>query len=111
MATATKFDWRGSQVKAKLLKAAEGAVNFVMAAAVIEGKLNHGGWKNVTGTAEGSVRIQQFARLEGSHMVGRWGSMNVDYVIWLEIKNGSFLRSAAGVKYPLLTGEIRKRFQ
>jgi hypothetical protein len=44
-------------------------------------------------------------------VVGRWGSVQVKYMIWLELKYGSALRSTADVKYKGLRGHIRSRFR
>ena len=81
-----------------------------MAKAVGDIKGNHPGWTNITGLAEGSVRIIGFAKQSGSRVAGTWGSLGVQYVIFLEILRGSFLRRSGDRNYPMLAGEIRKAF-
>ena len=54
--------WNGDDVKAKVLAAAEKGIDKTMAAAVRDTKGSHPGWKNITGLAEGSVRIGVTAR-------------------------------------------------
>ncbi len=102
------FRWNGDNVKRKFRQAAKDAINQTMSEAVRHGKQNHPGWKNRTGTAEGSIRIIDFAHREGSRTVGRWGSVDVDYMIWLELKHGSALRSAGDATYPKLIDRIRR---
>ena len=101
------FRWFGDNVKRKARRAAKDAINKTMSEAVLHAKRNHPGWKNRTGTAEGSIRIIEFAHREGSRTVGLWGSIGVDYMIWLELKHGSALRSAGDATYSNLTDRIR----
>lgn len=103
-------DWKGNEVKARALKAAKWGVDKVMSEAVISAKNNHPGWHNVTGTAEGSVNIVTFAQEDRDLVRGLWGSAAVHYVIWLELKHGSFLRSAAAATYPKLKDYIKEAF-
>ncbi len=100
--------WYGDEIKRKFQRAAETGINKTMADAVTHFKGNHPGWQNRTTTAEGSVRIQQSAKSEGNRIVGRWGSIGVDYMIWLELKHGSALRSAGDATYPKLIDRIRR---
>lgn len=104
------LDWRGPQVLKKLLGAVERGINVTMAAAVLGTKGKHPGWKNVTGTAEGSTRIIKFASKSGNAVVGQWGSLGVKYVIFLEVKHGSFLRNSGDRSYPRLAKAIRSSF-
>lgn len=101
-----KMDWRGDAVKAKALAAAKAGIDATTSRSVGQAKSNHPGWKNQTGTAEGSVQMRG-AQIQGTRVVGRWGSFSVDYVIWLELKHGSFLRRAADATYPGLPAAIR----
>jgi hypothetical protein len=109
------LDWRGQQVLGKVLKAVERGVNVTMAAAVLDTKGNHPGWRNITGFAEGSVRIINFATRSGKRVSGEWGSLGSlggkrnknNYVFWLEVKHGAFLRKSADRNYPNLAGAIR----
>ena len=100
--------WNGDRVAAKVRAASEAAINETMADAVIQAKQHHPGWQNRTGTAEGSVRIVQPATQGREGIYGEWGSVRVNYVIWLELKHGSFLRNAADHTYPALGKTIQK---
>ena len=99
--------WNGDALKKKYIDAAKRGLDKTMAECVVQFKGNHPGWNNITGTAEGSVGIVQFAREQGPMVVGIWGSKDVDYMIWLEIKHWSALRSAADRIYPNLTQNIK----
>lgn len=107
--------WNGPRIIAKTLQAAKAGVNQTMSQAVIHAKLNHPGWKNITTTAEGSVQLVKKAEERGRFIVGLWGSRfgakeEFNYVIVLEFKHGSFLRSAAATIYPNLAANIRRHF-
>ena len=100
--------WNGDAIKAKYAVAAQIGIDKTMSEAVIHAKQNHPGWKNVTGTAEGSIRIVQFAAPLGRAIRGLWGSAGVNYMIWLELKHGSALRRAGDGIYPRLLGHIKE---
>ncbi len=93
-------------LKAKLNAAAVDAINQTMADAVSQAKSNHPGWHNVTGQAEASVKVLTLAKVTSKGVSGTWGS-EVFYVPWLEIKNGSFLRSAGDAIYPRLNDRLK----
>ena len=91
--------WNGDKISKDIEDRARKAIDRKLSKAVIEAKSNHKGWKNVTGTAEGSVRVQQFAKRRGNLILGSWGSVAVNYVLALEIHHGSFLRRAGARVY------------
>jgi hypothetical protein len=99
--------WNGDKVRRRVLKAVERGVNVVMAAAVLQAKLHHPGWRNITALAEGSVRVITLAKRSGNAISGEWGSVGTGYVLWLELNHGSFLRNAADKEYPKLAKAIR----
>jgi hypothetical protein len=105
------FTWSGDKISKKFARASEKAVNEVMEAAVKTAKFNHPGWKNITTLAEGSVQIIKFAKFSNGVVVGLWGSKNVNYVIWLELNHGSFLRRSADVEYPKLGRLLKAAFR
>ena len=107
---ASRFTWRGAQVRARLYRAAVAGVDDTTAATAIQAKGNHPGWQNRTGTAEGSIRSEP-ARQQGNRVRGRVGSFDVDYFIWLELKHGSALRNAADLVFPTLPSRIRDHFE
>lgn len=102
--------WNGPRIITKTVQAAKAGVNQTMSQAVIQAKRNHPGWQNRTGKAEGSIQIVKKAEERGRFIVGLWGSRNVVYVLWLELKHGSFMRNAAAVIYPNLAANIRRHF-
>ena len=101
------LNWKGDQVAEKVQAAEIAGLNDTAAACVTEAKNNHPGWNNVTSTAEGSVAIWEPARRVGTFSRVIWGSRGVKYVIWLELKHGSFLRNAADKVYPSLQRRIK----
>jgi hypothetical protein len=108
--TAFRLTWKGPNVQRDLDRAIEGAMNDTTAAAAIQAKRNHSGWRNVTGTAEGSIRGQP-ARKSGRGWSALFGSFDVDYFIWLEIgargrAGDRTLRRAADVEFPKLAGRV-----
>lgn len=113
MAVTSRFrvNWRGDGVRRRVDEAARKGIDDTMAAAAIEGKRSHPGWRNRTGTAEGSIAIYQPARKQGSATVGRWGSRGVNYFIFLEIKHGSALRNATDKEYPSLAQRIKEHLK
>lgn len=100
-------NWRGPVVAKAVKEATRKGIDRTMSKASVYAKTNHPGWVNQTGTAEGSIRIVQRAREVRHQIVGIWGSVDVDYMIWLELKHGSALRGAADAEYPSLTANIR----
>ena len=105
---ASKVDFRGDELKRKYRRSCEVGINKVMADCVGHSKANHPGWKNRTGLAEGSIKIQRFASELGGAITGLWGSAQVHYMIWLELKHGSALRRSADVNYKNLHKYIKQ---
>ena len=103
-----ELKWYGGRVRDQVIAAAMKGVNRTMSECVIEAKNSHPGWNNITGTAEGSIRIQQFAKQEGREVFGLWGSVNVVYFKWLELYHGAALRTAADRIYPRLRSYIHE---
>ena len=96
---AENFKWEGKRISKLVEKAAGKAIDTVLVKAVTFAKFNHPGWNNITGVAEGSVRILQHAKFSGGVGTGLWGSKNVHYVIWLELNHGAAMRRAAELEY------------
>ena len=101
------FAWFGPQVVARTRRAAKNGVNKTMAESAIVAKGNHPGWINQTGNAEGSIQILQQAKQVGDGAQGEWGSIGVNYMIWLELNHGAALRNSAAVNYPNLAKNIK----
>lgn len=106
--------WRGKAIVAKAAAASALAIDKTMADCVPDAKANHP-WNNVTGTAEGSIRIAQFAAMHGVQISGLWGSVGVAYFIFLELGTSRMeamptLRPAADRNYPNLRGYLAAAF-
>ena len=101
-----RLTWYGDVIKLRVGDAAKRGVDDTMAAAALSAKGNHPGWRNITTTAEGSVTIITPAHDVPGAVRGVWGSRGVNYVVWLELKHGAFLRNAAGQHYPSLGHRI-----
>lgn len=107
-------------IKKRMENSCINAIDTTMSKMVQHAKENHmnvgDGWKNVTGDAEQSVNIWEFADAKGRDKVeGEWGShpaSGVHYVIWLELNRGGFMRAASDVFFPEFLGkEIRAHFE
>ena len=61
----------------------------------------------ITGLLQGSIKAEQ-ARRKRNGFIGRWGSFDVLYAVFVEIRYG-FLRKAAEGEYPNLAGRIKAR--
>jgi len=99
--------WFGPRVIAEVNEAAKQGINKTMADAAIVARLNHPGWSNRTGKAEGSITLIASAEEISGVITGKWGSQGVNYMIFLELKHGGALREAAGVEYPNLARNIK----
>lgn len=76
--------WEGDRVKRRARDAQIYGVNKTMAQCVEYAKAHHK-FKNVTGTAEGSIRIVNFAIPHRRGARGVWGSADVIYFRRLEL--------------------------
>ena len=98
--------WRGAELNRRMRSAAVMGIDDTMAACEVDAKADHPGWKNVTGTAEGSIMTVDKAKHDIRGAVGRWGSTGVNYMLMLELKRGSALRMSAQANYPDLSRRI-----
>lgn len=108
-----KFIWKGALVSKRVGAASAAAINETLAECVAEAKNHHPGWKNITATAEGSVRVIEPASgaMLGARIVGKWGSVGVDYMLFLEYLHGHALTQAAETQYPSLETRIGRRLR
>lgn len=109
------LEWNGRQVAERATKAAMLGVDKTLADCVPFAKRNHP-WHNRTGTAEGSIRVVQEAKVDGEGVAGRWGSVSVLYFIFLELgtrrmEARPILRPTADAIYPRLRGYIQAAFK
>lgn len=103
------LNWNGKAVQEKTIEATRKAMDRVMAKCVLDAKAEV---PVVTATLQGSIRMQP-TKIEGDALVGRWGSHNVVYAVFVELGTihmdaQPYLRPAADRNYPTLPGEIRK---
>lgn len=109
------FDWRGRQVKDKMLNACAKGINAVMASCVAMAKVIHPPVVR-TGTFQGSIQLRAAEVKAGGHVEGQWGSYDVNYALPLETKTFSRvgllrpLRKSADVYYPDLPKRVKEYF-
>lgn len=103
--------WHGERFRNRVMAIIVQAVDDTTAAAAIHAKQNHPGWRNRTGTAEGSIRFDPAKQIAPGLIRGRFGSFAVNYFIWLELKHGAALRMAADVEFPRLPDRIRAYYR
>ncbi len=76
--------WLGAAVTERLRQAQITGVNGTLAAAVNRAKRNHD-WQNRTGTLEGSIGVQEYAKAQGRGVRGNWGSRDARYALIHEL--------------------------
>lgn len=108
MARKFSFTYNDKVIEKQVEEAAKQGVNETMAACILIAKRLT---PVVTGTAQGSIAIQEFAARKGRLILGLWGSRLVLYFIWLEIGARGrpgimMLRRAADLEYPKLAERI-----
>jgi hypothetical protein len=94
--------WGGDIIKQRLREAQREGINATMTAAVLHAKRHHT-FINRTGTLEGSVQVAEYAHPEGDVMTGRWGSLDVNYAIHIELGTPAHLitpRTAHALFWP-----------
>lgn len=101
--------WHGKEVQKKVLFAARKAMDSVMSKCVIQAKFDV---PVKTATLQGSIRMQP-TKEESGDLIGRWGSYNVLYAVFVELGTSRmsaqpYLRPAADKYYPTLHAEIRR---
>lgn len=104
-----RVKWTGPVVVARTLEATRKGVDKTMAQCIAPAKRLT---PVVTGTAQGSIQIQDFAKRSRNKTSGTWGSQKVDYFIWLEVGKAGrtghhMLRRSADENYPNLAGNIK----
>lgn len=94
------LDWLGDDIRKRVERASKASIDRTTEATVEYFRDHHPGWKNVTGTAEGSVGTNP-ARLQKRRIVGNvtGGAGEAYYLLILEVKNGSALRNAADATF------------
>jgi hypothetical protein len=105
----SKLTWHGDAIKAKAREAARLAVDETTASCVAPAKDRV---RVKTRILQGSIQFRP-ATEEGSRIVGRWGSFDVNYALVQEIlpepRGRAYLRPAADQEYPKLAARIKAR--
>lgn len=99
----------------RMNRAIPAGINDTTAAAAIFAKSNHG-WKNRTGTAEGSIRMEPAQKVGPSRWRGMFGSFDVMYFIFLELgtrfmRADFTLRRAADAEFPNIGRNIARHMR
>ena len=104
--------WLGDEIQSRVQGASKRAINRTTEATVAHFRANHPGWRNVTGTAEGSVRSVP-ARLQKRRIRGgvAGGEGDAFYLLILEVKKGSALRNAADVEFPNVQDRLADEYE
>ena len=97
------LEWHGDAILNLYRESQKAAVNEVAALCVVSAARDT---PVITGLAQGSVRAEP-ARAEGSHVFTIWGSFDVDYYIFIELRTHP-LRNAVDEHYGKLASTIRK---
>jgi hypothetical protein len=104
-----RLTWYGDALKKRLDEAQRLGIDITTHAAVTPAKQFV---RIKTRILQGSIQARPAAK-EGGRWVGRWGSFDVNYALWQEIKTFSqaghrpYLRPAAEIEYPKLAGRIK----
>ncbi len=103
-----RVTWHGDKLMRRIDKAQREAIDETTASAALaaQGDL-YPGHGLITGLLQGSVKAEQARRTRKGYS-GRWGSFDVLYAVFIEIRYG-FLRKAAEGEHPKLAGRIRAR--
>ena len=99
------LEWNGRAVRRDVFRACVKGLNETMGRAVVQAK-KRPRMPVITGKAQGSIRIVQLARVEGTHIRGKWGSTDVLYFVGIEAKSGP-LRGGGAEAYPEFVPRVR----
>lgn len=105
-----RLDWRGEQVKRAVSRAAKTGIDATTHSCVNPAKRRV---RVDTRILQGSIQARP-ATYEGRRgWVGRWGSFDVNYALWQEVKtfryagHQPYLRPTADEEYPKLAQRIK----
>jgi hypothetical protein len=104
--------WLGDEVRARVERAAKRAVDRTTEAAAQHARDNHPGWRSVTGTAEGSIGTipaRLLKRVIRGSVTG--GEGEAFYLLILEVKKGSALRTAGDVQFPSVQARLATEYE
>ena len=103
--------WNGPKIRSKLLRAAQAELQDTAERAAKLARVDHPGYKDVTGKASRSIKVQTPAKITKRGAFVEWGSKGVSYFLGLEFFRGSPLSSAAAKTYKGLGRRIGKRMK
>jgi len=85
------LDWRGPQVRRRVLVATKDGIDTVMGDCVKGAKRDV---PRATASYQGSIRIVEPARVVGNDVAGYWGSTDINYALAIETGDFGYLRDA-----------------
>lgn len=105
----SRVEWNGREVLQNVSRAAMKGIDKTLADCTREAKRNHT-FTNRSTILEGSIRAEP-SRQEGRRIVGKWGSFEVEYALYVEVGTATsapypYLRPAADLNYPELAANI-----
>lgn len=111
MARRSYFTWLGKDIQKRVEKASMRAIDRTTEATAEHARNHHSGWKSITGTAEGSIGTNP-ARVQKKRIIGNvtGGAGEAYYLMILEVKNGSALRTAADTNFPALGKRLEEEY-
>ena len=104
--------WLGDALEKRVEGAAKRAIDRTTERPRRVRASNHPGWKTITGTAEGSIGTNP-ARLQKRIIRGNvtGGAGDAFYLLILEVRNGSALRTAGDVNFPEVAARLEEEYQ
>lgn len=105
------LSWLGEGIEKRVETASKRAIDRTTEATAQYARDHHPGWKNITGTAEGSIGTNP-ARLQKRIIRGNvtGGAGDAFYLLILEVKNGSALRNAGDVTFPEVAANLEEEY-
>jgi hypothetical protein len=112
MARRAYLEWYGEAFRKRVEKAAKKAIDRTTEDAAQYARDNHPGWISRTGTAEGSIGTNR-ARTQKGRIIGNvtGGEGDAFHLMILEVKNGSALRNAGDVVFPVLKERLSEEYR
>jgi phage gpG-like protein len=98
--------WDGAALTERMRKAQILGVNATMSEAVQHARRNHE-WQNRQGRLEASINIAEIAKVDGSGVVGTWGSTDVRYALIHELGGVIVPVRAKALAIPQADGSVR----
>lgn len=97
--------WNGKAITDRMRAAQVQGVNATMGKCVVTSKEIHP-WQNRTGVLEGGIDVVDYARVEGSGVLGTWGVRDVKYALIQELGGTITAKAAKALAIPLPDGGV-----